>query len=84
MVVKQVFIVCPTRRGYRDLPAIARALNYQPAFERVAGAINIYPPPLVQSACVLSVFHRNSDQAASTSMPDPPHMCVAARTAPGT
>lgn len=38
MVVKKLLILCPTRREYRDLPVIARALNYQLAFDEFGGS----------------------------------------------
>lgn len=35
--MKKVLIVCPTQREYRDLPAIAKALNYQLIFDEFGG-----------------------------------------------
>ncbi len=35
--MKKILVVCPTRREYRDLPAIARALNYQLVFDEFGG-----------------------------------------------
>lgn len=35
--MKKVLLICPTQREYRDLPAIAAALNYNVVFEEFGG-----------------------------------------------
>lgn len=35
--MKKVLVICPTQREYRDLPAIAEALNYQLIFDEFGG-----------------------------------------------
>jgi hypothetical protein len=46
--MKKVLVVCPTQREYRDLPAIAEALNYQLIFEEFGG--DYFDNPLLEDS----------------------------------